>query len=78
MIYIGKNNHPEAVAMTMNDHMYFYDINKKFDYEQVATDKPLVINQTTLSFLELKTIHEEIKSIFLMLKLWMKYVTPLY
>lgn len=62
VIYIGKNNHPEAVAaLTMNDHMYFYDINKKFDYEQVATDKPLVINQTTLSFLELKTIHEEIK-----------------
>ena len=62
VIYIGKKNHPEAVAaLTMNENVYFYDINEKFNYELVASDQPLVVNQTTLSFLELKAIHEEIK-----------------
>ena len=61
-IYIGKKNHPEAnAALTMNDHVLFYDINEKFDYSQVKTSDPLIINQTTLSFLELEDIHQEIK-----------------
>ena len=61
-IYIGKKNHPEAnAALTMNDHVLFYDINEKFDYSQVKTSDPLIINQTTLSFLELEDIHHEIK-----------------
>ena len=41
------------------------DINKlkeRFDYSQLKTDNPLVINQTTLSFLELEAIHQEIKN----------------
>ena len=61
-IYIGKKNHPEAnAALTMNDNVYFYDIHEKFDYSVVKTLSPLIINQTTLSFLELKDIHQEIK-----------------
>ena len=61
-IYIGKKNHPEAnTALTMNDNVHFYDINEKFDYSVVKTASPLVINQTTLSFLELESIHHEIK-----------------
>ena len=61
-IYIGKKNHPEAnAALTMNDRVLFYDIHEKFDYSQVKTNDPLVINQTTLSFLELEEIHQEIK-----------------
>ena len=61
-IYIGKKNHPEAnAALTMNDRVLFYDIHEKFDYSQVKTIDPLVINQTTLSFLELEEIHQEIK-----------------
>lgn len=62
-IYIGKKNHPEAnAALTMNKGVHFYDINEKFnDYWKIITPNPLVINQTTLSFLELEDIHEEIR-----------------
>ena len=61
-IYIGKKNHPEAnAALTMNENVHFYDIHEKFDYSDVKTANPLIINQTTLSFLELKDIHTEIK-----------------
>ena len=64
VIYIGKNHHPETVAaLTMNKRAYLYDIsNPNFDYSKLNTDHPLVINQTTLSFLELEKIHQDIKS----------------
>ena len=64
VIYIGKNHHPETVAaLTMNSHAYLYDISgAPFDYSQLKSDHPLVINQTTLSFLELEQIHAEIKN----------------
>ena len=63
VIYIGKNHHPETVAaLTMNKHAYLYDITSGgFDYNQLHTDAPLVINQTTLSFLELEKIHQDIR-----------------
>ena len=60
-IYIGKENHPECkAALTMNDNCHLYDINSKFDYSKIKSDNPIVINQTTLSFLELKDIHNDI------------------
>lgn len=63
VIYIGKKNHPETnAALTMNDKAYLYDISSGFDYSLLKNDNPLVINQTTLSFLELKKIHQEIKN----------------
>ena len=64
VIYIGKNHHPETVAaLTMNKRAYLYDIsNPNFDYSKLESDHPLVINQTTLSFLELEKIHEDIKN----------------
>ena len=63
VIYIGKNNHPETnAALTMNKNAYLYDIHNGFDYSLVKTNHPLVINQTTLSFIELDTIHNEIKN----------------
>ena len=62
VIYIGKAHHPETeAALTMNKNAHLYDINNGFDYSSLKTDHPLVINQTTLSFLELETIHNEIK-----------------
>lgn len=62
VIFIGKNHHPEAyAALTMNKNAYLYDINHGFDYSILKSDHPLVINQTTLSFLELESIHQEIK-----------------
>ena len=63
VIYIGKNGHPEAVAaLTMNPNAHLYDINSEFDYDVLKTEDPLVINQTTLSFLELDRIHQEIRN----------------
>ena len=64
VIYIGKNHHPETVAaLTMNPHAYLYDISgTPFNYSQLKSDHPLVINQTTLSFLELEEIHQDIKA----------------
>ena len=63
VIYIGKNHHPEAAAaLTMNNNAHLYDISSGFDYSLLKSDHPLVINQTTLSFLELEFIHQEIKS----------------
>ena len=62
VIYIGKANHPEAnAALTMNDNVHFYDINSKFDYSSIRSGNPIVINQTTLSYLELEDIHRDIK-----------------
>jgi 4-hydroxy-3-methylbut-2-enyl diphosphate reductase len=62
VIYIGKMNHPETkAALTMNSNAHLYDISKSFDYSLIKSDNPVVINQTTLSFLELKEIHEDIK-----------------
>lgn len=63
IIYIGKKGHPETVAaLTMNKNAHLYDINGEFDYNVLKTENPLVINQTTLSFLELDKIHQEIKN----------------
>ena len=64
VIYIGKNHHPETVAaLTMNPHVHLFDISGvPFDYSCLKSDRPLVINQTTLSFLELEQIHQEIKN----------------
>lgn len=63
VIYIGKNNHPETnAALTMNKKAHLYDINHGFDYSVLESDHPLVINQTTLSFIELEAIHQDIKN----------------
>ncbi len=63
VIYIGKSHHPETVAaLTMNANAYLYDVKSGFNYSLAKTKDPLVINQTTLSFLELESIHQDIKS----------------
>ena len=63
VIYIGKLHHPEtSAALTMNKNAHLYDIKNGFDYSVFITDHPLVINQTTLSFIELEAIHQEIKA----------------
>ena len=62
IIYIGKSNHPEAeVCKSLSDKLYFYDIKDGFDFN-IKLNKPLVLNQTTMSFIEIKHIHEEILS----------------
>ena len=63
VIYIGKSHHPETVAaLTMNKNTHLYDIKTGLDFSLLKTDHPLVINQTTLSFLELGNIYQEIRS----------------
>ena len=63
VIYIGKAHHPETIAaLTMNKNAHLYDINSGFDYSLLKSGHPLVINQTTLSFIELEKIHDEIKA----------------
>ena len=63
VIYIGKAHHPEtSAALTTNKNAHLYDINTGFDYSCLKSDHPLVINQTTLSFLELESIHNDIKN----------------
>ena len=63
VIYIGKSHHPETVAaLTMNKNTHLYDISSGLNYSELKTDHPLVINQTTLSFLELSNIHQEIRN----------------
>lgn len=63
VIYIGKSHHPETVAaLTMNKNTHLYDISSGLNYNELKTDHPLVINQTTLSFLELESIHQDIKN----------------
>lgn len=62
IIYIGKNGHPETkAALTMNEEVHLYDIKTGIDYSAINTKDPLVINQTTLSFLELEEIHKDIQ-----------------
>ena len=46
----------------MNQNAHLYDISSGLDYSLIKSDNPLVINQTTLSFLELERIHQEIKN----------------
>lgn len=65
VIYIGKQGHPETeAALSLGANIFLYDIKKKIDYSLVTCQTPLVTNQTTLSYLELETIHQDITKHF--------------
>lgn len=63
IIFIGDKNHHETIAsLSYGKIIFLYD--KKdgdFDYSKIKTKDPLVLNQTTLSFIELKKIFDDIK-----------------
>lgn len=63
IIFIGDKNHHETIAsLSYGKNIFLYD--KKdgdFDYSQIKMKDPLVLNQTTLSFIELKKIFDDIK-----------------
>ena len=62
VIYIGKRFHPEATAgISVGDSVSLYDIKEGFSFENYPYTSPIVVNQTTLSFLEIEAIHEDIK-----------------
>lgn len=63
IIYVGKKNHPETEAcLSISKDVVLYDINKGMDYSKITCSNPFVVNQTTLSILELSKVHEDIKS----------------
>lgn len=62
IIFIGKENHPETIAaLSISKDIVLYDIENGIDYSKIKTENPLIINQTTLSLLELKQIFNDIK-----------------
>lgn len=61
IIYIGKKNHPETeAALAISPKVVLYDIKEGIDYSKIKVNNPLVTNQTTLSYLEIKNIHDDI------------------
>lgn len=63
VIYIGLRNHPEArAALAISPSVYFYRPGETFEYVDIKDKSPLVVNQTTLNYVELKDIHSEILS----------------
>lgn len=64
IIYIGKEHHPETIAsLSYSSNIFLYDVSKigKFDFSLIKSDNPLIVNQTTLSFLELDEVFKDIK-----------------
>jgi 4-hydroxy-3-methylbut-2-en-1-yl diphosphate reductase len=65
VIFIGKIGHPETEAsLSISNNVILYDIKNKMDYSLIDVESPLVVNQTTLSFLEIEDIHQDIKNHF--------------
>ena len=61
VIYIGKKNHKETLAsLSVSPNVILYDVVEGLDFKLVKYDSPVVINQTTLSFIEIEDIHREI------------------
>lgn len=63
VIYIGKPKHPETVAaLSLGKKVVLFDRFIPFNYKIITDKHPLVVNQTTISFLELVKIHDEIRN----------------
>ena len=66
VVYIGKKGHPETISsLAIDKSIIFLDTKEKLDIKSLDLLKEtFVINQTTLSFLELEEIHHYLKRIF--------------
>ena len=63
VIYIGQSGHKETEAvLSISKNISLYDIKLLFNYYLITDVSPFVINQTTLNFMELKSIHKDILS----------------
>lgn len=60
IIYIGKENHPESVAIMTNFPVHFVSSVDDINTLEIASDKIVVTNQTTLSILQLQEIYDAI------------------
>ena len=62
VIYIGQKGHKETnAALSISKDVSLYDTQLLINYQLITDKSPLVINQTTLNFFSLNTIHEDIK-----------------
>ena len=65
VIYIGKKEHPETIAILSNGkEIYLYEDIKDKLKVVIKDDTPYVINQTTLSIYEIDDIFKKIKETF--------------
>ena len=63
VIYIGQKGHKETeAALSISSNISLYDIQLLINYQLITDKFPFVINQTTLNFLSLKDIHNDILS----------------
>ena len=63
VIYIGQNGHKETMAaLSISNKVSLYDTKLLINYQFITDKSPLVINQTTLNFYDLKCIHDDIKA----------------
>ena len=62
VIYIGKENHPEAnAALSLSNRVYLLDVSNPV-IPNLEDDSPLIINQTTFSQYEVERLIELIKT----------------
>ena len=61
VIYIGQKGHPEAEAcLSLHNKVMLFTNNILNNYQVEKDQKPLVINQTTISILDIQDIHKAI------------------
>lgn len=62
IIFIGNKKHAETIACSsFNKNVYIYDPKENFDFDCIKNHNVLVLNQTTLSSLDIVNIHKTIK-----------------
>lgn len=65
IIYIGKHFHPEAeAALSLNKNVFLIEEFSDLETLNITDESPYIINQTTLSYLELNLLHEKLKKVF--------------
>lgn len=70
IIFIGKKEHPETIAaLSYSKNIFLYDIKEGLDLNLFDKNEEIyILNQTTLSVLELKSIYDKLSSYFTNLK----------
>lgn len=65
VIYLGKKNHPEALAaLSLSNDVFLIETIEDLKSEQIIDQSPYIINQTTLSMLDLEQLHIELLKYF--------------
>lgn len=64
VIYIGKNNHPEAMAaLSLGKDVFLVENSANLPSLKLSDSSPLIINQTTLSHIELGQLHQDLQKL---------------